>query len=256
MRTLVEHFNEEVTYSLAMFANIALTLSIQAYARRDWGIAWPLFLACVQMIKKERHDLAPGLATEWLRGENKVHNRIWEYVPPQQLLSLLFAAGADPARYYTGQRRAIHYFIFLRFGRTAQASQGTHFQTDVEFLSALIECGVPYDLVLWEIVACGCWEEWLEALRRHAKCDEDELSRERRSMFLEEIDEREEDAYHLLIQRRSKKTEYYYTHDDDSEVSDTESDWSEDCQHISPKASLADLSRWPEDAILQSNEDA
>jgi hypothetical protein len=240
MRTLVEHISEEVTYSSSMFADIALTLSIQAYARRDWGIAWPLFVTCIQMLQRERPELATGLDPKWFKGENMIHNRIWEYVPPQQLLSLVFAAGAGTARMYTGYRNAITYFMFLRFGRTAQASQKFLFRTDANFLGALIECGVSDIGAFGEARWSGCWEEWCEALRLHGRNIADENNEEQDDSWLGSYEERSQVDLWGIIKQRSKRTGYYYS-DDDSDDSDiasiVDSDWSDDSQNISPKTS-------------------
>ncbi|CAN9410573.1 unnamed protein product [Alternaria alternata] len=225
MRELIEHISEEVTFSATTFADTALTLSIQAYARRDWGRAWPLFVICIEMLQKQRPDLLIGLPAGWLNGEHTMHNRIWEYVPPKQLLSLLFNAGADNERTYTGERNAIEYFMFLRFGRTVQTNPNSHFRTDADFLSALIAFNVSCTGAFVEARLSNCWDEWCEALRPHGNDIADAVDEGYAISFLEAHENRSEVNVGGIVKRKSKRTGYYYTDDEDDDEDD---DWDDD----------------------------
>ncbi|RYN57529.1 hypothetical protein AA0118_g7653 [Alternaria tenuissima] len=225
MRELIEHINEEVTFSATTFADTALTLSIQAYARRDWGRAWPLFVICIEMLQKQRPDLLIGLPAGWLNGEHTMHNRIWEYVPPKQLLSLLFNAGADNERTYTGERNAIEYFMFLRFGRTVQTNPNSHFRTDADFLSALIAFNVSCTGAFVEARLSNCWDEWCEALKPHGNDIADAVDEGYAISFLEAHENRSEVNVGGIVKRKSKRTGYYYTDDEDDDEDD---DWDDD----------------------------
>jgi hypothetical protein len=225
MRELIEHISEEVTFSATTFADTALTLSIQTYARRDWGRAWPLFVICIEMLQKQRPDLLIGLPAGWLNGEHTMHNRIWEYVPPKQLLSLLFNAGADNERTYTGERNAIEYFMFLRFGRTVQTNPNSHFRTDADFLSALIAFNVSCTGAFVEARLSNCWDEWCEALRPHGNDIADAVDEGYAISFLEAHENRSEVNVGGIVKRKSKRTGYYYTDDEDDDEDD---DWDDD----------------------------
>lgn len=229
MRSLIDHIEEEVVSSSQIFADVALTLCIQAYARRDWGIAWPLFISCVQKILRESSDQYTGLEDQWVNGDGEMHNRIWEYVPPRQIVSLIYAAGADSSYTYTGGRNAITYFMFLRFGRHDQEYCHVRFRTDVEFLSALLEYHSSCKLCFIEAQLSDCWHEWCDALESHGFSVSDVIRETGFVSCFEDFEARTAVNISGIIKKKSRRTGYYYTDDDESDDSDgADSDWADD----------------------------
>jgi hypothetical protein len=235
VHTLLEHINEEVAQSSSIFANVALTLSIQAYARRDWCDAGPLFSTCLRMIQTKRDEPVPS---GWLRVEDMLPMELWETVPPRKLLSFLSVAGADIPKLnvFYSRGNALSYFMFHRLRREDQ----NFFWADVNFLTALIDFGVDirgkgqgFFTPSQEARLDDCWEEWCAALERHGESIADIVEAEGQFWIWKDgdwqlrDDRSEVDCLGGVIKKRSAGTGYYYTDDSESDTSDVESDWSD-----------------------------
>jgi hypothetical protein len=235
VQTLLEHITEEVAQASSIFANVALTLSIQAYARRDWCDAGPLFSTCLRMIQTKRQEPVPS---GWLRVEDMLPEKLWETVSPRRLLSFLSSTGADIPKLnvFYSRGNALSYFMFHRLRRGDQ----NFFCADVSFLTALIEFGVDIrgkglgDFTpSQEARLDDCWEEWCAALERHGESIAELVEAEGQFWIWKDgdwqlRDDRSEVNCSGVIKKRSVRTGYYYSEDSNSDTSDIESDWSDE----------------------------
>lgn len=220
MRSLVELISEEVSFPSSIFANVALTLCIQAYARRDWGRAWTLFISCGKIVLKERPDLKHDLTKYWLIGDEGTSHPIWENVPPRQLLALMFAAGANPKNTYTGNRDATSYFMFLRFSRRDLEYCETRYRIDTDLLSALLEHIPPCQRSFSEARLSKCWDEWYDAFQCHrSKTAKSSVDTEVIACTVD-FEDSTEVCLPDTIRQKLQRSGYYYTDEEDSSDDD------------------------------------